>query len=71
MKITLNHSKIIDNFGNLSLFAKEYGIKLGTLNYHTRYRSNQNPHFRSLKVFQALKKMQADGYITMEYHNGN
>ncbi|WP_104758019.1 hypothetical protein [Helicobacter salomonis] len=71
MKITLNTCKIVDEFGNLNSFAKTYGISLATLNHHVRYRHTDIPYFRKENVFKAIKKMQADGYITIEYHSGN
>ncbi|WP_120952160.1 hypothetical protein [Helicobacter sp. L8] len=69
MKITLNTPKIVENFGNLSLFAKAYSIKVSILNYHQR--NDKASHFRKKEVFQAFKQMQADGYLTIEYHNDN
>ncbi|WP_104750890.1 hypothetical protein [Helicobacter salomonis] len=69
MKLTLNTTKIIDRFGNMSCFAKSYGMSPITFKYYCSYKRAN--HFKNTGNRDILKKMQADGYITIEYHNGN
>ncbi|WP_104740877.1 hypothetical protein [Helicobacter bizzozeronii] len=69
MKLTINTAKIIDDFGNISSFAKSYGMPPMTFKYYCSYKRAN--HFRNINNRDILKKMEADGYITMEYHNGN
>ncbi|GMT38852.1 hypothetical protein NHP20013_09420 [Helicobacter bizzozeronii] len=64
-----DESKIISEFGNKRAFAKHYGVSYSSVHFYLF--GGKTPTRMSPLVLGKFKKMEVDGYITMEYDNGN
>ncbi|WP_104694944.1 hypothetical protein [Helicobacter salomonis] len=66
---TPNTSQIISDFGNKRAFARHYELPYS--NMHVYLFAGKTPLHMRPHVLKKFRQMEADGYITIEYRNGN